>query len=44
MGWVQAQISFAILRATNRRIRGLRMKWRSGIGMNDWTELAIIMQ
>ena len=35
MGWVQARMSFAVQRATNQYIRGLRLKWRSGLGMND---------
>ena len=44
MGWVQARMSFAILRATNRCIRGSRVKWRSGLGMDDGAGLAIIMR
>ena len=35
MGWVRARMAFAILRATNLCLRGSRVKWRSGHGMND---------
>ena len=43
MGWVQTRMSFAILRATNMCIRGSRVKWRSGTGMEDGTGLALTM-
>ena len=43
MGWVQARMSFAILRATNLCVRGSRTKWRSGIGMDDGAGLGIIV-
>ena len=33
MGWLQTRLSFAILRATNRCVRGSRVKWMSGVGM-----------
>ena len=35
MLWVRARIAFAILLATNLCLRGSRVKWRSGHGMND---------
>ena len=35
MGWVRARLSFAILWATNRCVRGSRVMWRRGIGMED---------
>ena len=35
MVWVCARIAFAILRATNLCLRGSRVKWRSGHGMDD---------
>ena len=43
MGWVHARLSFAILRATNRCIRGSRVKWRSGFGIDDGAGLAMMM-
>ena len=45
MEWVQARMSFAIVyvRATNRCIRGSRVKWRSRLGMDEGAGLAIIM-
>ena len=43
MGWVQARMSFAILKATNLCVRGSRTKWRSGIGMDDGAGLGIIV-
>ncbi len=43
MGWVQTRLSFAILRATNRCIRGSRTKWRSGAGMEDGAALAMMI-
>ena len=43
MGWIQTRLSFAILRATNRCVRGSRLKWRSGVGTNDGAGLALIM-
>ena len=43
MGWVRARLSFAILRATNRCVRGSRVMWRRGIGMEDGAGLAAAM-
>ena len=43
MGWLQTRLSFAILRATNRCVRGSRAKWRSGVGMDNGAGLAQIM-
>ena len=34
-GWLRAKLSFAILRATNLCLRGSRIKWRSGVGIDD---------
>ena len=34
-GWIQARLSFAILRATNISLRDSRTKWRSGTAIND---------
>ena len=34
-GWVRARLAFAILRATNLCIRGIRVKWRSAVHMDD---------
>ena len=35
MGWVRARMAFAILCVTNLCLRGSRVKWRSGHGMDD---------
>ena len=43
MGWVQTRMSFAILRATNLCVRGSKVKWRSGTGMEDGAGLALTM-
>ena len=43
MGWLQTRLSFAILRATNRCVRGSRVKWRSDVGMDDGAGFALIM-
>ena len=43
MGWVRTRLSFAILRATNRCVRGSRVMWRRGIGMEDGAGLAAAM-
>ena len=43
MGWVRTRLSFAILRATNRCVRGSRVMWRTGIGMEDGAGLAAAM-
>ena len=34
-GWLHAKLSFAIFRATNLRLHGSRIKWRSEVGMDD---------
>ena len=41
MGWLQTRLSLAILRVTNRCVRGSRLKWRSGIGMEDGAGLTL---
>ena len=43
MGWVRTRLSFAILRATSRCVRGSRVMWRKGIGMEDGAGLAAAM-
>ena len=43
MGWMQSRMSFAVLRATNHCVRGSRIKWRSGFGMEDGAGLAMAM-
>ena len=35
MGWASTRLSFALIRATNICLRGSRVKWRSGVGMDD---------
>ena len=42
MGWVQSRLSFAILWVMNRCVRGSRVRWRSGFGMEDGAGLAMI--
>ena len=44
MGWVKTRLSFATLRATNRRLRGSRTKWRSDLGLEDGAGLALVTQ
>jgi hypothetical protein len=44
MGWMKTRLSFAILRATNRCVRGSRTKWRTGLGMEDGAGLAMVMK
>jgi len=43
MVWLQTRLSFAILRAANQCVRGSRVKWRSGVGMDDGAGLALII-
>ena len=43
LGWVRSRLSFAISRATNRCVRGSRVKWRSGVGMEDRAGLALMI-
>lgn len=38
------RVLFAILRATNFYIRGVRVKWRTWVGMEDWAGLSLILQ
>ena len=40
MGWMRTRLSFAILRAT---VRGSRVKWRSGVGMEDGAGLNLML-
>ena len=42
MGWMRTRLSFAILRATNYCVRGSRVKWRSGVGMEDGAGLNLM--
>ena len=43
MDWVRTRLSFATLRATSRCVRGCRVMWRRGIGMEDGAGLAAAM-
>ena len=38
-GYVRARLAFAIIRATSLCLRGSRVKWRSGLGMDDGAPL-----
>ena len=42
-GYVRARLAFAILRATSLCLRGSRVKWRSGLGMDDGAPLYSIL-
>ena len=35
LGWLKACLGFAVIRATNICLRGLRVTWRSGAGIDD---------
>ena len=37
--YVRARLAFAIIRATSLCLRGSRVKWRSGLGMDDGAPL-----
>ena len=43
LGWVRSRLSFAILRATNRCVRGSTVKWRSRFGMEDGAGLVLMI-
>ena len=43
LGWTKAWLSFAIVRATGLCLRGSRVRWRSGTGINDGAGLPVIM-
>ena len=43
MGWMRSRMLFTVLRATNHCVRGSRIKWRSGFGMEDGAGLAMVM-
>ena len=43
MGWVRARLSNAILHVTDRCVRGSRVKWRSGLCMEDGAGFFMIM-
>ena len=42
-GYVRARLAFAIIRATSLCLRGSRVKWRSGLGMDDGAPLYSIL-
>ena len=42
MQWVRTRMLFATIRATNLCLRGSRVKWRSGVSLEDGTGLPII--
>ena len=43
LGWIKARLSFAVIRATDLCLRGSRVKWRSGTGIDDGAGLPIVM-
>ena len=42
-GYVRARLAFSIIRATRLCLRGSRVKWRSGLGMDDGAHLYSIL-
>ena len=42
MRWLRARLLFATIRATNLCLRGSRVKWRSGTGLDDGAGLPLI--
>ena len=44
MGYVWARLMFAILRATNLRIRGSRVKWRRRMEIEDGAGLPYMQE
>ena len=43
LGWIKAQLSFAVVRATDLCLRGSHVHWRSGTGIDDGPELPVVM-
>ena len=43
LGWIKAQFSFAIVRATDLCLNGSRVCWRSGTGIDDVMELDSVL-
>ena len=43
LGWIEALLSFAIVRATDLCLRGSRVRWRSGTGIDDGAGLPVVM-
>ena len=43
IGWIKARLSFAVIRDTDLCLRGLRVRWRSGTGIDDGAELPTVM-
>ena len=35
LGWIKARLSFAVIRATDLCLRGSRVQWRPGTGIDD---------
>ena len=43
LGWIKAQLYFAVIRATDLCLRGSRVRWRSGTGIDDGAGLPTVM-
>ena len=43
LGWIKARLSFAVIRATDLCLRGSRVQWRSGTGIDDGAGLPDVM-
>ena len=43
LGWIKARLSFAVIRATDLCLRGSRVHWRSGTGIDDGAGLPTVM-
>ena len=43
LGWIKAQLSFAIVRTTDLCLRGSHVCWRSGTGIDDGAGLPVVM-
>ena len=43
LGWIKARLSFAVIRATDLCLRGSRVRWRSGTGIDDGAGLPTVM-
>ena len=43
LGWVKAQLSFAIVMATNLCLRGSHVRWRSDTDIDDGAGLPVVM-
>ena len=43
LGWIEARLPFAVIRATDLCLRGSRVRWRSGTGIDDGAGLPAVM-